>query len=70
MGMSVLPQIDKILLPVDFQNPCTGVVRPADNKRKYRLDEDGYKILGDCLREAEENGEPWRWCIRLRRVVP
>ncbi len=33
-------------------NPCVGVVRPADNKRKFRLDEAGYRIL--------ENASPRR----------
>lgn len=41
-------------------NPVTGVVRPADKKRKFRLDEEGYKTLGDCLLAAEKKGEPWQ----------
>jgi len=33
-------------------NPCNGVVRPAYKKRKVRLDNAGYRTLGDCLARA------------------
>ena len=41
-------------------NPCMGVVRPSDQRRRFRLDEAGYRTLGTCLREAEKKGEPWQ----------
>lgn len=47
-------------------NPCTGVVRPADKKRRFRLDEEGYKILGGCLLDAEKRGEPWQAIYEIR----
>lgn len=50
-------------------NPVTGVVRPADNKRKYRLDEEGYKTLGNCLLKAEKNGEPWQAIAEIRGLA-
>jgi integrase len=50
-------------------NPCAGVTRPADKKRKYRLDEEGYKTLGDCLLEAEKKGEPWQAISEIRGLA-
>lgn len=50
-------------------NPVTGVVRPADNKRKYRLDAEGYKTLGQCLIEAEKKGEPWQVIAEIRALA-
>lgn len=47
-------------------NPCTGIVRPADQRRKYRLDEEGYRALGDCLVEAEKKGEGWQAISEIR----
>ncbi len=50
-------------------NPCRGVVRPADKRRKFRLDQEGYKVLGDCLTEAEKNGEPWQAISEVRALA-
>lgn len=47
-------------------NPVTGVVRPVDNKRKYRLGAEGYKPLDQCLIEAEKKGEPWQTIAEIR----
>ena len=47
-------------------NPCAGVVRPAYKKRKVRLDDAGYKTLGDCLTQAEKNQEPWQAVSAIR----
>jgi len=44
-------------------------VRPADKRRKFRLDEEGYKALGDCLRRAEEKGEPWQAVLAIRALA-
>ena len=50
-------------------NPCSGVVRPADRKRHFRLDDDGYRALGDCLARAENNGEPWQAIAQIRLIT-
>jgi integrase len=50
-------------------NPCIGVVRPADNKRKFRLDEAGYKTLGECLAEAEKENEPWQAILSIKALA-
>jgi len=50
-------------------NPVRGIVRPADRRRKFRLDEDGYKALGDCLRRAEEKGEPWQAVLAIKALA-
>lgn len=38
-------------------NPAAGVKRPADNRRKKRLDEAEYRALGKAIAQAEEEGE-------------
>ena len=30
-------------------NPVSGIVRPKDGSRKWRLDDAGYRKLGKCL---------------------
>jgi integrase len=49
-------------------NPCAGVTRPADKKRKFRLDEAGYRILGQCLAEAEAK-EPWQAIFEIKLLA-
>jgi integrase len=49
-----------------LHNPCAGVVRPADKRRKYRLDEEGYGTLGECLVDAEKKGETWQAIFEIR----
>jgi integrase len=51
-------------------NPARGIIRPKDERRKVRLDEQGYRALGQKLRDAEEKGEPWQavqaiWVLAL-----
>ena len=51
-------------------NPCRGVSRPPDGKRNVRLTADQYKALGDALRLAEAEFEPWQavdaiWALAL-----
>ncbi|KZD25513.1 tyrosine-type recombinase/integrase [Tardiphaga robiniae] len=41
-------------------NPIHGIVRPKDSTREWRLDDDGYRRLGNCLAIAEANGEHWQ----------
>ncbi len=50
-------------------NPCAGIVRPADKKRKYRLDEEGYGALGQCLVAAENKGEAWQAILEIRALA-
>jgi integrase len=50
-------------------NPCVGVIRPADKKRKFRLDENGYRTLGECLLEAEKRGEPWQAVLCIKALA-
>jgi integrase len=50
-------------------NPCVGVVRPADNKRKFRLDEAGYRTLGECLSAAEKRNEPWQAILSIKALA-
>ncbi|WP_213771965.1 integrase family protein [Bradyrhizobium sp. dw_78] len=41
-------------------NPISGMVRPKDGNREWRLDDDGYRKLGKCLGTADSNGEHWQ----------
>jgi integrase len=50
-------------------NPARGIVRPADEKRKTRLDEHGYRALGQKLRDAEALGEPWQAVEAIRALA-
>jgi integrase len=47
-------------------NPVRGIVRPRDQKRSFRLDADGYRQLGERLRQAEERGERWQAVEAIR----
>jgi integrase len=49
-------------------NPARGIVRPKDGRRTARLDDNGYRILGQMLRLAESSGEPWQ-AIEAIRVL-
>jgi integrase len=50
-------------------NPARGIVRPKDRTRKWRLDDAGYRRLGQCLRAAESNGEPWQRVFAVRAAA-
>jgi integrase len=50
-------------------NPARGVVRPKDGKRKWRLDDGGYRMLGKALAAAEANGEPWQRVLAIRAIA-
>ncbi len=50
-------------------NPANGVRRPADGKRKARLDDEGYRKLGEILRQAEAKGESWQAVEAIRFAV-
>jgi integrase len=52
-------------------NPAhAGIDKPADRKRSFKLDANGYRALGQSLEAAESSGEPWQavgviWLIAL-----
>lgn len=51
-------------------NPARGVQTPADGKREFRLDADGYRALGRALEAAEARAGPWQattaiWLLAL-----
>ena len=50
-------------------NPAKGIVRPADQRRKARLDEQGFLTLGEKLRDAEGRGEPWQAVEAIRALA-
>jgi integrase len=41
-------------------NPISGLRRPKDGTREWRLDDAGYRLLGKSLAAAEANGEHWQ----------
>jgi integrase len=41
-------------------NPLSGLRRPKDETREWRLDDAGYRQLGKCLAMAKANGEHWQ----------
>jgi integrase len=47
-------------------NPVNGIVRPKDGTREWRLDDVGYRKLGQCLAVAEANGEHWQRVLASR----
>jgi integrase len=50
-------------------NPAKGVLRPADQRRRIRLDEQGYRTLGEKLRDAQARGEPWQAVEAIRALA-
>ncbi|MGY3472447.1 tyrosine-type recombinase/integrase [Bradyrhizobium ottawaense] len=47
-------------------NPVSGIRRPKDQTREWRLDDAGYRRLGKCLATAEANGEHWQRVLASR----
>ena len=52
------------------ENPARGVRRPADKRRTFRLEPEGWRTLGQLLEEAENRGDRWQsikiaWLIAL-----
>ena len=41
-------------------NPARGIIRPKDQTREWRLDDAGYRALGERLAAAEEEGKNWQ----------
>jgi integrase len=50
-------------------NPATGVVRPKDNTREWRLDDAGYRELGRCLKRAQSEGGNWQPVMAVRTAA-
>ena len=50
-------------------NPCVGVIKPASQRRKFRLEANDYARLGRCLAAAEANGEPWQAIGAIRLLA-
>ena len=51
------------------QNPAHGVPTPADGKREFRLDAEGYRRLGLAQEQAEARGEPWQAVAAIRLLA-
>jgi integrase len=47
-------------------NPISGIVRPKDRTREWRLDDAGYRRLGKCLAAAEAKREHWQRVLASR----
>jgi integrase len=47
-------------------NPLSGIRRPKDQTREWRLDDAGYCRLGKCLGAAQANGEHWQPILASR----
>jgi integrase len=50
-------------------NPASGIVRPKDRSREWRLDDAGYRALGKCLAVAEIEGEHWQRILAGRSAA-
>jgi len=50
-------------------NPATGVVRPKDKTREWRLDDTGYRELGRCLKRAHSEGGNWQPVMAVRTAA-
>lgn len=50
-------------------NPAHGVTTPADGKREFRLEVDGYRALGKALEAAEAQGESWQAVAAIRLLA-
>ena len=50
-------------------NPAHGVRKPADGQREFRLDETGYRALGQALEAAEARAEPWQAVGAIRLLA-
>jgi integrase len=50
-------------------NPVSGLRRPKDEIREWRLDDAGYRKLGKCLATAEAKGEHWQRVLASRAAA-
>jgi integrase len=47
-------------------NPAHGIRKPADGRREFRLDAEGYRALGKDLEAAEARAEAWQAVVAIR----
>jgi integrase len=52
-----------------LDNPISGIVRPKDGTREWRLDDASYRLLGKCLAAAETNREHWQRVLASRAAT-
>ncbi|MET0192879.1 MAG: tyrosine-type recombinase/integrase, partial [Hyphomicrobiaceae bacterium] len=50
-------------------NPARGIATPADGRREFRLDADGYRALGQALEAAEARAEAWQAVAAIRLLA-
>ena len=50
-------------------NPISGIRRPKDRTREWRLDDAGYRRLGKCLTASEMNGQHWQPILASRAAA-
>jgi integrase len=50
-------------------NPARGVKRPADERRRFRLSNEQYRVLGIGVEAAERAGEPWQVTAMTRLLA-
>ncbi len=50
-------------------NPARGIIRPKDGKRKWRLYDAGYRMLGKKLAAAEVNATNWQPILVTRAIA-
>nr|WP_041756006.1 integrase family protein [Bradyrhizobium sp. ORS 278] len=50
-------------------NPVSGLRRPKDETREWRLDDEGYRRLGKALETAEANGAHWQRVLACRAAA-
>jgi integrase len=52
-----------------LDNPISGIRRPKDRTREWRLDDAGLRRLGKCLSAAEANGQHWQPILASRAAA-
>jgi integrase len=50
-------------------NPISGIRRPKDRTREWRLDDAGYRRLGKCLTASEMSGQHWQPILASRAAA-
>lgn len=50
-------------------NPARGIRKPADKRRSFRLEPEGYRALGKALEAAELRGEHWQAIAATRLLA-
>jgi hypothetical protein len=51
------------------QNPAWGIAKPADGRREFRLDAEGYRTLGVAIETAEARAETWQAVAAIRLIA-